>query len=291
MKYALFIGFLIFGFGCSQPVAFTPGSWEKIEEGQPFPEGPAWDSDRGILYNSNCYGNWISKYENGQSDTFITNKGGLFTATNGLAYDKGCLYACDFKAGKILKISGTGEVTTLIEGYKGEPFSRPNDIIVDHKGNLWFTDTKSYGRDKKDGCLFRYSLKQKVLILVQDDLTYPNGLTISPDNKYLYLGESAQESVFRWEILKNGTLRDKELFIQLEGGDPDGMEFGPDGNLYIAHFGGGNIYAVSPNREIIHILPTPGKKPTNVEWGGKDKQTLFLTETETNAVYKMNSQR
>lgn len=286
MKYLLGLIIVLSALSCVQKIEFTPTDWELIADNQRFPEGPAWDNKNQILYNSNCYGDWISRWNGSIADSFIVSDG-AFSATNGLEYIDGILYACDYKAGHIMKITAEGTVTVLIDGYDGKSFNRPNDILADIHGNLWFTDPKSYGKELRDGRLFKYNLLSDKLELVLDSLCYPNGLSFSPDHQYLYIGESALESVFRWKLDSNDIPYDKELFINLPGGDPDGMEFGPDGNLYIAHFGGGNVYAVSPEKKIIHQIPAPGKKPSNIEWGGTDRHTLFLTETETNAVYQM----
>lgn len=86
---------------------------------------------------------------------------------------------------------------------------------------------------------------------------------------------------------EEGMLVNKEVFIKLPGGDPDGIEFDDIGNLYVAHFGGSAVYIVFPDGNMVKKMVTPGKKPTNLEFGDSDKKTLYLTEVETNAVYKM----
>ena len=78
-----------------------------------------------------------------------------------------------------------------------------------------------------------------------------------------------------------------ELFIELPGGDPDGIDFDVKGNLYVAHFGSGTIYVISPVGQVLEKIKTPGAKPSNIEFGDSDFRTLYLTEDETNAVYKI----
>ena len=82
-------------------------------------------------------------------------------------------------------------------------------------------------------------------------------------------------------------LSDKTIFAELPGGDPDGLAFDVEGNLYAAHFGGGAIYVFSSNGILKDKIITPGKKPSNVEFGGDDMRTLFITEDETNSVYSI----
>ena len=112
-----------------------------------------------------------------------------------------------------------------------------------------------------------------------------NGIAFSPDSKKLFVCESAQNRILTYNVNENGFLSNKLVFAELPGGDPDGIAFDIDGNLYVAHFGGGAIYVFSPKGIIKDKLITPGKKPSNVEFGGEDMRTLFITEDETNSVY------
>jgi gluconolactonase len=82
-------------------------------------------------------------------------------------------------------------------------------------------------------------------------------------------------------------LSNQETFAEIPGGDPDGIEFDVEENLYAAHFGGGAVYIFSPEGKVLQKISTPGLKPTNLEFGGKDYKTLFLTEVETNSLYKI----
>jgi gluconolactonase len=102
----------------------------------------------------------------------------------------------------------------------------------------------------------------------------------------LYVCESAFARVLRFTVEPDGRLTNKEIFVELLGGDPDGIAFDSEGNLYVAHYGGGAVYVIAPDGRIKQKIPTPGKKPTNLEFADEDLQTLFLTEVETNALYK-----
>jgi len=271
---------------CSQ-LPIINSEWKLKGSGFSFPEGPAWDS-KGNLYVSNCKGDWIAKISDGQIDTLLIASDSTFSKTNGLFVSKeGSLYACDFGIGAILKISPGGEVQKLISGCEGKPFNRPNDLVVLENGDIYFTDPKSYGKEKTDGRLFFYNAAIDSLFLTADSLAFPNGIGISPADKKLYVNESAKSQILRFDITENGLLRNKEVFIELPGGDPDGIDFDNKGNLYTAHFGTGTLFVVSPNGEILQKIKTPGKKPSNIEFGGSDFKTLYLTEDETNSVYKI----
>jgi len=280
----LFVLILVFT-SCNNSI-FIDSDWQIVGSGFEFPEGPAWHSN-GTLYVSNCYGNWIAKITNDKIDTLVFKSDSTFKNTNGLFVANKFIYACDFGLGKILKISPKGNVTELISGYEGEKFNRPNDLIVLNNGNIYFTDPKSYGKEQLDGRLFFFNSNQNKLQLAQDSLAFPNGLAISPLDKNLYVCESAKSQIVRFEISDRGLPVNKQKFIDLPGGDPDGLDFDVVGNLYVAHFGTGTVFVISPNAEIIEKIKTPGLKPSNLEFGDSDLKTLYLTEDETNSVFKI----
>ena len=262
----------------------------KIAENLNFPEGPAWDG-KNNLFVSSCYGGFIYEISGDSSFKFIdsTQKPFRLKQTNGLTFDEdGNIFACDYGIGAILKISPTGKTEIYANGYEGKKFNRPNDLALDPNGNLYFTDPKSYGKDKPDGVVYMIKYKTKNVIPVAEELCFPNGIAFSLDAKNLFVSESAQNRILKFDVDKNGRLSNKNVFIELPGGDPDGIAFDENGNLYAAHFGGGHIFVISPNGQIVDSIKTPGKKPSNVEFGGKDFKTLFITEDETNSVYKAN---
>ncbi|KAA3609333.1 MAG: SMP-30/gluconolactonase/LRE family protein [Calditrichaeota bacterium] len=288
LRYIIIAVFMMAFSACQHPI-FENDKWEKVGGGLNFPEGPVWDGEK-TLYFSNCSGGWIGKISAGKIDTFLIAGERTFRKTNGLAIDKnGDILACDFGLGAILKISAEGAVTTLIAGFEGTAFNRPNDIRFTTAGNFYFTDPKSYGENKLDGRLFYYESGTKTIKLAADSLAFPNGLAISPVDKKLYVSESAKNQIIRFDIDANGELSNKQTFIKLPGGDPDGLDFDSEGNLYVAHFGSGTLFVISPDGRIKEALNTSGKKSSNLEFGGQDLKTLFLTEDETNAVYKIRT--
>ena len=284
----LFIAILFLGFSSDKLIENT--EWKLVATGLDFPEGPTWDGSE-TLYASNCYGSWITKIHNGKFDTLRLNSNSSIGKTNGLSISKeGNIIACDYGLGAILSISPNGEVSTLIDGYKGAKLNRPNDIVIDKNGNLYFSDPKSYGKDKLDGRLFHYNFKTSKLTLLVDSLAFPNGINISPNGK-LYLSESAKNQILTFDILDDGTVANMSVLVSLPNGDPDGIDFDVDGNLYAAHYGTGTLFIISPEGKILEEIKTPGKKPTNVEFGGDDLRTLYLTEVETNSIYKIRTNR
>jgi len=263
--------------------------WVKVIDDLNFPEGPAYDGVSSI-YLSNCYGGWITKYSDAKADTFVIKNNSRISIdkTNGLAFGKdGYLYACEYGYGQILRIDQNKNVEVYANGFNGTKFNRPNDLVIDANGNIYFTDPKSYDKNILDGRIFFIDAKTKQIKLVADSLAFPNGINISPIDGKLYVGESAKQKIIRFDIVNNSSITNKEDFILLPGGDPDGIEFDVDGNLYAAHFGGKAVYIFSPDGKQIQKIETPGSKPTNLEFGDSDYKTLYLTEVETNALYKI----
>ena len=265
--------------------------WVKVAEGLNFPEGPAYDG-KSAIYLSNCNGGWITKYSDGKVDTFIHKNDQLLSIekTNGLAFGKDDkLYVCEYGKGKIFRINKNAEVEVYADGYNGEKFNRPNDLTFDKNGNLFFTDPKSYDKNILDGRIFFIDAITNEVKLVDDSLAFPNGISISPVDRKLYVCESVFNRILRYDITNEYQLSNKEVFTVIPGGDPDGIEFDVNGNLYAAHFGGKAVYIFSPEGNLLQKIETPGSKPTNLEFGGNDLKTIFLTEVETNSLYKIKT--
>lgn len=286
MNKIIYFFFLLTALGSSQTK--KEYDFSKVAEGLNFPEGPAWDY-RGNLFVSSCYGGYITKISGSEITKFADSVSTTnLKQTNGLSvYKDGSIFACDYGLGAILKINIEGKSEIFLDRYEGKRFNRPNDLAFDDKGNLYFTDPKSYGRNKLDGSIFKICIETKDITLVADSLAFPNGIAFSPDAKKLFVSESALNQTVFFEVTEEGSLVNKTVFAELPGGDPDGLAFDIEGNLYAAHFGGGAVYIFSPDGQIKEKISTPGKKPSNLEFGGMDMKTLFITEDETNSVYSI----
>ncbi|MGE5436847.1 MAG: SMP-30/gluconolactonase/LRE family protein [Syntrophothermus sp.] len=263
--------------------------WIKVGENLNFPEGPAWDGEKS-LYVSSCYGGFISIINSNGQTKFIdsTQQPFKLKQTNGLTFYKdGFLYACDYGIGAILKISKDGNSEIFIPGYNGVKFNRPNDLAFDNKGNLYFTDPKSYDKNNLDGKVFKVNIKTKEVTIAESGIGFANGIVFNEDFSKVFVCESALQRILVYDVDDKGDFSNKKVFAELPGGDPDGLAIDKEGNLYAAHFGGGNIVIFDPQGNVIKKIQTPGKKPSNVEFGENDLKTLFITEDETNCVYKM----
>ncbi len=262
--------------------------WEKVADNLSFPEGPAWNG-KDALFFSNCNGGFISKVDATGHSVWLKAQAEpfLFEKTNGMTFGKdGALYACEFGRKAILRFTMDGKSSVYAELTGDKKLNGPNDLAFDPKGNLYFSDPGAYSRENRNGGVYRVDAVTKELRKVKDDLGFPNGLAFSADAKTLYLAESAFERVLKLDVHEDGSLGKPSVFAEMPGGDPDGMNFDIEGNLYVAHFGGHAIRVYTPDGKLVRKIDVPGKKPSNVEFAGPDLKTLYVTEDETNCVYR-----
>ncbi|APF20921.1 SMP-30/Gluconolaconase/LRE-like region-containing protein [Caldithrix abyssi DSM 13497] len=281
MKYFVFALAAIL-LSCQNQPAFNL-QFEKVAQNLQFPEGPAWDGQN-TLYFSNCYGNWLGMVQNDEVDTLLTvdSTQNCFRQTNGLTFHSdGYLYACDFGLGAIERFDRNGSCQIIEAG-----FNRPNDLAFGPEGHLYITDPKSYDKDTPDGCVYRYNFTIGKIELVADSLCFPNGIAFTADGKSVFVAESAQNRVLKFTVESDGKLTHRRIFAEMPGGDPDGIALDVRGNVYVAHFGAGRIAVFDPRGQLIASIPTPGKKPSNLEFADPDLKTLYVTEDETNALYR-----
>ncbi len=248
-----------------------------------FPEGPAFDRD-GHLFVVDVETGDISKISPDGRVKIFFNTGG---APNGAKFHaNGDLYVADRKMG-IIAISPSGEMRVIVDHYQGKKFNGPNDLIFDSSGNLYFTDPHGSSAENPFGCVYRVSSRGEVTLLASG-LAFPNGLVLSQDERYLFLANTRKNRVLRY-VLDPPPFR-SYLFSQLSGGwGPDGMAFDVAGNLYVAHYGGGDVIILNPKGEPVERIPVGGLHPTNVAFGGPDRRILFITEVGTGAIYRFKT--
>jgi len=243
---------------------------EKLCGGFKFTEGPAADTD-GNIYFTDIPNNRIHKWSlEGKLSTFREESRGA----NGLFFDqKGNLLACEGGGRQLVSIDPKGKVTVLIDKYNGKPFNSLNDLWVDPKGGIYFTDPRYGRRDnmQQDGeHVYYLAPDRKKIIRVIDDMVRPNGIIGTPDGKVLYVTDHGGGKTFAYTINKDGTLSNKKLFAP-EGSD--GMTIDNKGNVYLTT----SVVAVYNKKgEKIEEIPVP-ERPANVTFGGRDKKTLFIT--------------
>lgn len=247
-----------------------------------FPEGPAFDRS-GNLFVVDVETGDVSKVSpEGRMQTFVNTGGG----PNGAQFHaNGDLYVADRHKG-IIGISPGGKIRVVKDHYEGKKFNGPNDLIFDSRGNLYFTDPHGSSAENPFGCIYRLSSDGEIVCLASG-LAFPNGLVLSRDERFLFVADTRRNRILRYVL--NPPVR-SYVFSQLSGGwGPDGMAFDAAGNLYVSHYGGGDVLILNPKGEIIERVAVGGGHPTNVAFGGSDRKAVYVTEVETGSVYRFNA--
>ena len=268
---------------------------QKLAEGLVFTEGPVWIR-QGYLLFSDVPSNVIYKWT-GDSKVEVFRKAsgyngtdapaGAFIGSNGLTLDRqGRLTICEHGNGRVTRLEKDGKLTVLAGKYEGKRLNSPNDAVYKKDGALYFTDPP-YGfvkqdEDPKKELKFNgvYRLAGGKLQLVYRELTRPNGLAFSPDEKYLYVANSdPQRKIWmRFEVSSAGGLANGKVFYdvtnQTADGLPDGMKIDQKGNLYCT--GPGGVWIFSPAGKHLGTIQPP-ETPANLAWGDADGKTLYIT--------------
>jgi len=207
--------------------------------------------------------------------------------SNGLTFDpEGRLTICQHGNRRVIRVEPHGNVTVLADAYAGKRLNSPNDLVYASDGTLYFTDPP-FGlpgvfTDPKKELPFSgvFRVRDGVISLITPDLAGPNGIALSPDERYLYVGNWDPESkiVMRYELDRHGSVTGAETFFDLtgtEGEDAiDGLKVDTAGHVYVC--GPGGIWVLSPDGEHLGTLRLP-ESPHNLAWGGEDARTLYIT--------------
>ena len=302
---------------CTKPAptseAVDPASDVSVTTIVAFTEGPAQGPD-GMMYFTDVTNNRILRWNPS------TRKHEVFRAdsnrANGLIFDaQGRLIACEASDTEHdnprmtrtdLK---TGRVEAIATQFEGKSFNGPNDVTVDGKGRLYFTDpapdaaSQSPARPRNATGVpgvYRIDPDGKIArLLSTPDTEWPNGLIISPDDKTLYLIEANKveggaRAIRAFDLSPEGTLSNRRVLYNFyPGRSADGMAIDSAGNLYAAaglHRRRGThetldtkcgVYVISPQGKLLRMIPIPEDTITNTAFGGPDNKTLFITAGKT----------
>ena len=251
-----------------------------------FTEGPAVDK-KGNIYFTDQPNDKIWKYDiNGKLSMFMDKTG----RSNGLYFDKnGNIISCADNKDELWRISPDKKVTVLLSNYDGHRLNGPNDLWIDAKGGIYFTDPyyqREYWDRKQpdiDGQKVYYLGKgKKEAVIVDDQLKQPNGIVGTPDGKTLYVADIGDWKMYKYHINEDASLSDRELLFP-QGSD--GMTLDNKGNIYVT---GKGVTIYNKDGVKIGHIPVPGDWTANVCFGGRDRKTLFITAKESVYIIKMN---
>lgn len=248
-----------------------------------FTEGPAVDKAGNVFFTDQP-NNKIWKYStDGKLGIFLHNAG----RSNGMYFDaKGNLVTCADEHNQLWRIGPDTNITVLLKDFNGLRFNGPNDLWIDRKGGIYFTDPY-YQRDywtRQTGELSGqhvYYLKNNVAVVVANNLMRPNGIIGTPDNKHLYVADIKADKTYRYSINTDGTLMNQTLFASKGS---DGMTIDAEGNIYLTGKGV-TIYDAAGN--LIEHIDVPETWTANVVFGGKERDILFITASKSVYMLKM----
>lgn len=273
---------------------------EKLSDGYQWSEGPVWNKQNKYLLFSDIPNNRIIKWQEGKGAGDYLKPAGYtgsepFTGkepgTNGLIYDAaGRLTACAHGDRAVIRLEDDGKKrTTLADKYEGKRLNSPNDLVFKSNGDLYFTDP-IYGLPKGaddpkrelDFCgVYRLSKDGKVTLLTRE-ITRPNGIAFSPDEKKLYVASSDPDKAIWmvYDVKADGTLANGKVFFDATAwakekrpGLPDGMKVDQSGNLWVT--GPGGVHVFTPEGKHLGTIDT-GVPTANVGFGD-DGSTLYIT--------------
>lgn len=240
-----------------------------------FLEGPAFDRNGNLYCVDLAHGRIFRISPAGEWDVFAEYEG----KPNGLKIHRdGRIFVADGQHGILSFDPATGRRITIVGDLAG-----PNDLLFADNGDLYFTDPGSSHLGDPTGRVLRLRAGGSIEVLMTN-LPYPNGLVLSPSQNELFVALTHSLQVVRLDL--RGAHRWRS-FIQLSGGlsGPDGMAIDESGNLAVVHAGFGTVWLFSPLGEpLARIRSCAGIRTTNVAYGGSDRRTLHITESEQGVI-------
>ncbi len=258
----------------------------KLSDQYSFTEGPAVD-EKGNIFFTDQPNNRIMKWSvDGKLSVFMENAG----RANGLYFDReGNLLACADEKNEIWKIDQNKNVTVLVNDFEGKRLNGPNDLWVDPKGGIYFTDPfykrdywKHTSKEIEKECVYYLSPDKTKITNVASDLIKPNGIIGTSDGKWLYVADIEGNKTYSYVINNDGSLGEKTLFT--ESGS-DGITIDESGNLYLT---GKGVSVFNPKGEKIAHIDVKEPWTANVCFGGKKFKTLFITAGKSIYTLEMN---
>jgi gluconolactonase len=267
------------------PIVPPGAKLEKVWGEGSFTEGPAYGPDRCVYFSD--IGNRIMKYDPATGKTTVYREPS--GRANGLDFDaQGRLVACEgANTGGNRRVSITdkdGKVRTLADRWQGKRFNSPNDLTIDTKGRVYFTDPRYVGDEPREiptESVYRIDPDGTVTQIITD-VQKPNGIILAPDMKTLYLADNnptGNRHLLAFALKPDGTVGPKRVLHDFgKGRGIDGMCVDVKGNIYATAGTGkaAGVYVFSPEGKQLAFIPTP-EDPTNCVFGGKDRKTLYIT--------------
>jgi gluconolactonase len=261
---------------------------QVIKDGFQGTEGPIALPDGSLIFTE-TNANRITKIDKDNNlSTFLENTNG----SNGLAFDsRGRLISVQTTPGqtKIGVIYPRGSEAVLADNVDGKPIGRPNDLVVDKKGGVYFTDP---GPNAQAGATpatpplppaVYYIAPGGKAVKIADGIERPNGIMLSPDERVLYVNNTQGEYLLAFDVQPDGSVRNRRNFAKYQGvtqapngafaSGADGLAIDSQGRIYVASTPGAQVF--SPQGQHLGTIPV-SRSPQNLAFAGADRKTLYL---------------
>ncbi len=268
-----------------------------------FLEGPAWRTD-GVLFFSDIPNSRIMRWDGSGPVTVHRSPAGH---ANGLAFDSAGRLVIAEDDGRLMREELDGRMSVLSDKYQGRHYNALNDLFIDSKDRIFFTDPAYNNRESapqrdEDGAVvdgvYRRDPNGHVTRLLDHQVNMPNGIAISPNEEFIYIAdndgkrENGVRVLWRFALDAEGNIDSsskKQLFNWGNDRGPDGITVDHSGNIYVA--AGRNyphrkqlskvykagVYKISPDGALLDFIAVPADPVTNLTFGGADGKTLFIT--------------
>ncbi len=280
----------------------APGAKPQLLQETGAGEGPAWHPELGLLTSGD--GHIMRRDRDGKASVYRHDAG-----SNGLMFDReGRLVICEAVGRRVSRFDADGKVTLLAERFEGKRFNQPNDLTMDSKGRIYFSDPR-YGdrasmeivdaQGRKVEGVYRIDPDGTVARIITHETERPNGLVVTPDDKFLFVADNNNNNLggarklWRFDLKADGTIDSgsrKLIHDWKTTRGPDGIKLDAKGRLFVA--AGTNkpnlpyetaekptagMYVFSPEGELLEMIPILRDETTNCAFGGDDLKTLFVT--------------
>jgi gluconolactonase len=264
---------------------------DKLADGCIWAEGPVWFADGGYLLWSDIPNNRMLRWT---PETGVSTFRAESNNSNGNTRDRqGRLITCEHLTRRVTRTEPDGSITVIADKHKDKRLNSPNDVVVKSDDSIWFSDP-SYGimtefegsrsEQEQGGCyVYRVDPKSGEIATVVEDFVKPNGLAFSPDEKILYVADSAASHdpnaphhIRAFDVVDGKKLANGRVFCDIKTGIPDGFRIDVNGNLWTSCHAGVECYA--PDGTLLGRINVP-EIVANVTFGGKRRNRLFITAT------------